>query len=508
MFKEKEGLFPGIHKFAPRKKVGMLLLCAVSLAVFLWVLFADKGEDAQELNASTRTNVGQRALTVQPLAPPRPVYFKGYTLPPGNPCEGFTLPPPPADKKRTGPRPCPVCYLPVEQAIALMPDAPSFSPGVSNLTYIHEENSGKPEFGGYPSLMQRNDSYDVRESMSVHCGFVRGIRPGHQTGFDIDDSDLHAMESCRGVVVASAIFGAFDLIRQPKNISEYATKNVCFHMLVDEETEVFLRNSSELDGTMRIGLWRIVIVHNLPYDDPRRNGKVPKLLLHRLFPNARYSLWIDAKLELVVDPYQILERFLWRKNASFAISRHYRRFDVFVEAEANKAAAKFDNASIDYQVQFYKKEGLTPYSTAKLPITSDVPEGCVVVREHIPISNLFACLWFNEVDRFTPRDQISFAIVRDKIMSKTNWTVNMFLDCERRNFVIQGYHRDILEHWAPPPPPGATEIVHPPPPVANETIQTSGNVTASRSITESLNKVPSRRGRERKSKRHRKVIGS
>lgn len=48
-------------------------------------------------------------------------------------------------------------------------------------------------------------------------------------------------------------------------------------MFVDEETEVFLRDSSELDGTMRIGLWRIVIVHNLPYDDPRRNGKVGSL---------------------------------------------------------------------------------------------------------------------------------------------------------------------------------------------------------------------------------------
>ena len=67
----------------------------------------------------------------------------------------------------------------------------------------------------------------------------------------------------------------------------------------------------------------------------------------------------------------------------------------------------------------------------------DVPEGCVIIKEHIPIANLFSCLWFNEVDRFTPRDQISFSTVRDKIMSKTNWTVNMFLDCERRNFVVQ-----------------------------------------------------------------------
>lgn len=41
-----------------------------------------------------------------------------------------------------------------------------------------------------------------------------------------------------------------------------------------------------------------------------------------------------------------------------------------MEAEANKAAAKYDNSSIDFQIDFYKKEGLTPYSLAKLPITS------------------------------------------------------------------------------------------------------------------------------------------
>lgn len=66
----------------------------------------------------------------------------------------------------------------------------------------------------------------------------------------------------------------------------------------------------------------------------------------------------------------LLIRFLWRKNATFAISRHYKRFDVFVEAEANKAAGKYENTSIDFQVDFYKNEGLTPYSVAKLPITS------------------------------------------------------------------------------------------------------------------------------------------
>ncbi|KAK9267582.1 hypothetical protein L1049_010010 [Liquidambar formosana] len=403
-----------------------------------------------------------------------------------------------------------------------MPKAPSPSPILSNLTFVYEENVtrssdsfGGSDFGGYPTLKERNDSHDIRESMNVHCGFVRGNKPGRHTGFDMDDPDLLEMEQCHGVVVASAIFGNYDVIQQPKNISEAAKENVCFYMFVDEETEAYMRNSSGLDSSKRIGLWRIVVVHNLPYTDARRNGKVPKLLLHRIFPNARYSLWIDGKLELVVDPYQILERFLWRMNASFAISRHYKRFDVFDEAEANKAAGKYDNASIDFQVDFYKREGLTPYSEARSHFTSDVPEGCVIIREHIPITNLFTCIWFNEVDRFTSRDQISFSTARGKILSKVNWSINMFLDCERRNFVVQAYHRDLLEHIAPPvaaavhPPPVAIDVaINPPPALINEVPKKSTpNIVPERVVSIPIRKTPAKRGRVRKSnsRRHRKV---
>ncbi|CAL1397984.1 unnamed protein product [Linum trigynum] len=507
MFKEKERCFPWLFKFGSQRKVGMLMLCVISAAVFIWVLYLGKGGDVQEgdqvpnlISPNISVNVHKQNTTALVLPPPSPSYFLGYSLPPGHPCNSFTLPPPPADKKRTGPRPCPVCYLPVEEAIALMPKLPSYSPVLKNLTYIYENpltkngEFGGSDFGGYPTLAQRTDSFDIRESMSVHCGFVRGTRAGRNTGYDIDEVDLDAMDQCRGVVVMSAIFAAFDNIQQPSNISEYSKRTVCFFMFVDDETEAYLQNSGQLGESRKVGVWRIVLIHNPPYTDGRRTGKIPKLLAHRLFPNARYSIWIDGKLELVVDPYQILERHLWRKNATFAISRHYKRFDVFIEAEANKAAGKYDNASIDFQIEFYKKEGLTPYTLDKLPITSDVPEGCVVIREHVPISNLFACLWYNEVDRFTSRDQISFATVRDKIRAKTNWTVNMFLDCERRNFVVQKYHREVLEHMSPPPPlplPPALPEMLPPPTIPQETPMRRGGV---------------RRGRRVGARRHRKVV--
>ncbi|MFS7984447.1 hypothetical protein Hanom_Chr11g00986561 [Helianthus anomalus] len=480
--REKDKFLPFLCRYLSRKKIVMMILGLFALMAFLSGFF-NANRDVSESTIFNRfsdayntslqfsrtfhsqsddiSNI-QRTLSICEENPPTrhtsiESHSSGSVSSHSNWCQNFAFPPPPpGDRRRPGPRPCPVCYLPVEEAIASMPSATSASPVLQHLTYFHEETSTKSEphegsdFGGYPSIKQRNESFDIKESMTVHCGFVKGCRPGYKTGFDIDVSDLVELEQSHDIIVASAIFGNYDVIQQPTKISEAARENIPFYMFIDEETEAYMRNSSALDYRMKVGLWRIIVVHNVPYTDSRRNGKVPKLLLHRLFPNVRYSIWIDGKLQLVVDPYQLLERFLWRHNATFAISKHYRRFDVFEEAEANKAAGKYNNASIDYQINFYRNEGLTPYSEAKLPIISDVPEGCVIIKEHIPITNLFTCLWFNEVDRFTSRDQLSFATVRDKIMARVNWSINMFMDCERRNFVIQAYHRDLLEHMPPP----------------------------------------------------------
>uniref|UniRef100_M1AHY1 Uncharacterized protein n=1 Tax=Solanum tuberosum TaxID=4113 RepID=M1AHY1_SOLTU len=92
-----------------------------------------------------------------------------------DPCRNFAFPPPPpGDRRQIGPRLCPVCYVPVEQAIARMPRVPSVSPRLQHLTYFHEQIPMKTEphrgsaFGGYPSLVERNASFDIKEPMTLH----------------------------------------------------------------------------------------------------------------------------------------------------------------------------------------------------------------------------------------------------------------------------------------------------------------------------------------------------
>ncbi|KAJ6890738.1 hypothetical protein NC651_024290 [Populus alba x Populus x berolinensis] len=200
-------------------------------------------------------------------------------------------------------------------------------------------------------------------------------------------------------------------LRYPK-ISDFSKKNVCFVMFVDEQTLSKLASDGHvLDNRGFVGLWRVVVVRNLPYKDMRRTGKVPKFLSHRIFPSSRYSIWLDSKMRLNADPLLIIEYFLWRTRSEYAISNHYARHCVWEEVLQNKRLNKYNETAIDEQFNFYKSDGLSKFdpSDPNTPLPSYVPEGSFIVRAHTPMSNLFSCLWFNEVDRFTSRDQLSFA---------------------------------------------------------------------------------------------------
>ncbi|KAL3824133.1 hypothetical protein ACJIZ3_020162 [Penstemon smallii] len=311
----------------------------------------------------------------------------------------------------------------------------------------HLNGSIEARFGGHQTLREREQSYHAT-NQTIHCGFVSGPDGFPTTGFDLDDKDKKYMITCK-VVVSSCIFGSSDFLRRPtsKVISDYSKKNVCFVMFVDEQTLLKLSAEGNVpDAEGKIGLWRMVVVKNLPYEDMRKTGKVPKFLSHRLFPSSRYSIWLDSKLRLNADPMLIIEYFLWRAGAEYAISNHYTRHCVWEEVLQNKRLNKYNHTAIDEQFHLYKSDGLTKFDSSdpNNPLPSFVPEGSFIVRAHTSMSNLFSCLWFNEVDRFTSRDQLSFAYTYLKLRRlnpSRNFYVNMFKDCERRTITKLFRHR-------------------------------------------------------------------
>ncbi|KAF8411862.1 hypothetical protein HHK36_004421 [Tetracentron sinense] len=332
-------------------------------------------------------------------------------------------------------------------------------------TKVEERPSGQdhwePRFAGHQSLQEREESFYARDN-KINCGFVKGPEGSPSTGFDIAEDDARFMSSCH-IAVSSCIFGNSDHLRTPTGcgseisavtsafsslqVTRFSRKNVCFVMFMDENTLQTLSSEGQKPDIFGyIGLWKIVVVKNLPYADMRRVGKIPKLLTHRLFPSARYSIWLDSKLRLQSDPHFILEYFLWRKGYEYAISNHYDRHCVWEEVAQNKKLNKFNHTVIDQQFAFYQADGLKRFNASdpnKL-LPSYVPEGSFIVRAHTPMSNLFSCLWFNEVERFTPRDQLSFAYTYLKLRRTNSGKplhLNMFKDCERRAIAKLYHHR-------------------------------------------------------------------
>ncbi|KAK8572160.1 hypothetical protein V6N12_028221 [Hibiscus sabdariffa] len=303
-----------------------------------------------------------------------------------------------------------------------------------------------PKFAGHQSLQEREESFLARDK-KINCGFVKGPQGYPSTGFDLTEDDVNYISRCH-IAVISCIFGNSDRLRTPagKMVTRSSRKNACFVMFVDEVTMQTLYSEGQTPNGGFIGLWKIVVVKNLPYDDMRRVGKIPKMLSHRLFPFARYSIWLDSKLRLQRDPLQLLDYFLWRKGHEYAISNHYDRHCVWEEVAQNKKLNKYNHTVIDEQFEFYQADGLRKFNASnpnKL-LPSNVPEGSFIVRAHTPMSNLFSCLWFNEVERFTPRDQLSFAYTYQKLRKMNPdkpFYLNIFKDCERRAVAKLFRHR-------------------------------------------------------------------
>ncbi|CAK9166362.1 unnamed protein product [Ilex paraguariensis] len=277
-------------------------------------------------------------------------------------------------------------------------------------------------FGGNFSTQKRISYSDHRHvGIEVPCGFFKK--------FPISNSDRIAMEKCDGVVVVSAIFGDHDKIRQPKGLGSKTPDYVCFFMFIDDVTlkgldyhNLISRKTKEY----KIGAWRIVKVssENL-YDNPAMNGVIPKYLVHRLFPNSKYSIWVDAKLQLVVDPLLLIHSLVIVENVDMAISRHPYFVHTMEEAMATARWKKWwDVDALKTQMETYCESGLQPWSPNKLPYPSDVPDSALIIRKHGVASNLFSCLLFNEMEAFNPRDQLAFAYVRDHMDPKLK--LNMF----------------------------------------------------------------------------------
>lgn len=133
-------------------------------------------------------------------------------------------------------------------------------------------------------------------------------------------------------------------------------------------------------------------------DDPRRTARKLKVLAHKTFPEAEYSLWVDGCLTPITPVWQLIDRFL--SHHDICVFEHAQRSCVYKELEACIRLHKDDPAVMRKQVAAYRREGY--------PHDNGLAETTAVLRRHNAATEEFNEAWWAEVLCGSVRDQLSF----------------------------------------------------------------------------------------------------
>ena len=129
------------------------------------------------------------------------------------------------------------------------------------------------------------------------------------------------------------------------------------------------------------------------------------------FPEADYSIYIDANLLVTADLTPLLAEFI-ESDADIGLFPHSARRDIYSELAFCKQVGKLapeDHALGDAQAAFYRAEGL--------PEDHIFTENAIILRRHGrgeargAALDAAMALWWEQLARFTKRDQLSLPYV-------------------------------------------------------------------------------------------------
>lgn len=206
------------------------------------------------------------------------------------------------------------------------------------------------------------------------------------------------------VVVYTTIFGAGrDTLRNPLCSSHSTNHSVEYVAYLDREFTSSSPNKLSPFWECRKPIFRI--------DEPRRCSRMHKILPHRLFRYADYSLWLDGCLQLNNCNIDILiNKYL--SNHDICVFRHRSRICIEEELSACIEQKKDEPLIMRSQVDNYFKQGY--------PKNGGLIETTAVLRRHTKTIKELNENWWKEIETWSCRDQLSFNYVAWKLGTKYN----------------------------------------------------------------------------------------
>lgn len=201
----------------------------------------------------------------------------------------------------------------------------------------------------------------------------------------INEEEEERHDNTGKTVVYTAIFGNMDMLKEPECVSD----NVDYVVITDSE----IPSSSKWEKYDNSQLYETIKGF-----DNRKKNRYCKLFPNELFPEYKYSIYIDGQIRLCGDISKYVTKL---KSKPIAMFGHPYRDDTYMEA---MAVVKLNNANpqeVKKQIAYYRKEGC--------PEKYGLFENGLIVREHC--DKRCASImkeWWIQLNRFTMRDQLSF----------------------------------------------------------------------------------------------------
>lgn len=147
-----------------------------------------------------------------------------------------------------------------------------------------------------------------------------------------------------------------------------------------------------------------VVKMNLNHISPmpiRRQRFVKICIPDEIFNNYEYSVYLDCKRPADVDFNWIL--WFMELNGDFLTRRHPERECLYDEGKWLIEKEKYDTETIKKQLRFYRKE--------KYPRHNGLYHTSILFRRHTDRLKEFSNLWWEQIEKYSYRDQVSLPYV-------------------------------------------------------------------------------------------------
>jgi hypothetical protein len=182
--------------------------------------------------------------------------------------------------------------------------------------------------------------------------------------------------------VVTVLFGDYETVRE----QPFAEQSECDFLCVTDNPEAVTRG------------WTPVVVKPEFSRDLPRSQRLVKIMGHEALRGYDEILHIDASVELLVDPREILD--VWLEDADVALPHHSYRASLVDEFDAVIAEGRDQHERVAEQLFHYHQEDSD--LLAKKPLWT----GMYARRRNSEVAE-FQRRWFAHVARYSRRDQLS-----------------------------------------------------------------------------------------------------